>query len=384
MRPDSARAIALAIAFGFGIAATPLAAQEWHVSAHAGRIRSVLDPSATSGSFALGLRYEDPDAALRLSAGIPGSSNDALWGSVGGWRRFAARFGGNFRTGLDVAGNAFLVMDRSDGSAPLPGPFDPPASPLPDRDGHAVAGQALPMLGYESARFQLHTRAGISRYAAQFGGQPLDRVVRLADLQVTLLPTTSVAIVPVIQTFRASGEDASTYRGVSALAASGPASAWGSIGQWSQNGIGTPWAVGGRWRPHPLIALEVAARHDTFDPLYLQPAQTAWSVGVALRLGGRARPLSPPVPAAYVDGRATIRLPVAASKTQPSIAGDFNDWKPAPMHRDGDQWTYVVNVTPGVYNYAFVSAGGDWFVPESVAGRKSDGMGGHVAVLVVR
>ena len=261
MRPASLRAIALATALGFGSAATRVAAQEWHVSAHAGRIRSVLDPSATSGSFALGLRYEDPDAALRLSAGIPGRSNDALWGGASGWKRFAARFGGNFRTGLDVAGNAFLVMDRTDGSAPLPGPFDPPVSPLPDRDGHAVAGQVLPVLGYESARFQLHTRAGISRYAATFGGQ-FDRTVQLADLQVTLLPNTSVAIVPVIQTFRASGEDASTYGGVSAIAASGPASAWGSIGQWSEDGIGTPWAVGGRWRPHPLIALEVAARQE--------------------------------------------------------------------------------------------------------------------------
>jgi hypothetical protein len=384
MRSNPSRVIALASAIGLCIAATPVSAQEWHLSAHAGRIRSVLDPSATSESFALGLRYDDPDAGLRLSAGIPGSSNDALWGSAGGWKRFAARFGGNFRTGLDVAGNAFLAMDRTDRSTPLPGPFDPPVSPLPDRDGHAVAGQALPMLGYEAARFQLHTRAGISRYAAEFGGQPLDRTVRLADFQVTLLPTTAVAIVPVIQTFRASGEDASTYAGVSAIAASGAASAWGTIGQWSGDGIGTPWAAGGRWRPHPLIALEVAARHDAFDPLYLQPAQTAWSLGVALRLGGRVRSVKPPVPAAYVDGRATIRLPASASKSQPSIAGDFNDWKPAPMQRDGEHWTYVVTVAPGVYNYAFVSAGGDWFVPESVAGRKSDGMGGHVAVLVVR
>ena len=44
----------------------------------------------------------------------------------------------------------------------------------------------------------------------------------------------------------------------------------------------------------------------------------------------------------------------------------------------------TVKLDPGVYNYAFVTPAGEWFVPESVAGRKSDGMGGHVAVLVVR
>ena len=54
------------------------------------------------------------------------------------------------------------------------------------------------------------------------------------------------------------------------------------------------------------------------------------------------------------------------------------------MERDGTFWSYTVAAAPGVYNYAFVSATGDWFVPENVPGRKDDGMGGHVAVLVVR
>jgi hypothetical protein len=36
-----------------------------------------------------------------------------------------------------------------------------------------------------------------------------------------------------------------------------------------------------------------------------------------------------------------------------------------------------------VYHYAFRSADGEWFVPASMAGRRDDGMGGHVAMLVV-
>ena len=391
MRKHLSRGFALAIGVMVTNVASTLPAQEWHVSAQAGRIRSVLDPSsAASESFALGLRFDDPDAGLRVSAGIPRNASEALWSSVGGWKRLAPRFNG-FRAGIDVAGNAFLTMDRSQSDIPLPGPLDPPGPPgapeptLSDRAGHALAGQALPVVGYESTRWQVHARAGLTRYAAQFGGQRFDRSVRLADFQATLMPANSIALVPTVQRFRADGEPTFTYAGVSAIAVSAIGMAWGGIGQWSgDDDIGTPWSAGGRLRLHPLIALEVGARHDAFDPLYLQPAQTSWNMGLSLRLGGRARSVRPPVPAAYVDGRATIRLPVAASKTQPSIAGDFNEWKPVPMQRNGDHWSYVVALRPGVYNYAFVTAAGEWFVPESVAGRKSDGMGGYVAVLVVR
>jgi hypothetical protein len=54
------------------------------------------------------------------------------------------------------------------------------------------------------------------------------------------------------------------------------------------------------------------------------------------------------------------------------------------MERDGSFWTYRVAAQPGVYNYAFVAPDGTWYVPEAVPGRKDDGMGGHVAVLVIR
>jgi len=105
---------------------------------------------------------------------------------------------------------------------------------------------------------------------------------------------------------------------------------------------------------------------------------------MSVLVSGRARPITAPVPAAYVNGRATIRLPVSAASTRPSIAGDFNGWKPVLMEREGDHWAYTLALPRGVYNYAFVAADGTWFVPENVPGRKGDGMGGHVAVLVVR
>jgi 1,4-alpha-glucan branching enzyme len=66
-----------------------------------------------------------------------------------------------------------------------------------------------------------------------------------------------------------------------------------------------------------------------------------------------------------------------------SIAGDFNNWQPAPMQREGGEWIVRLPLGPGVYNYTFRSASGEWFVPPSTAGRRDDGMGGYVAVLVV-
>ena len=148
-------------------------------------------------------------------------------------------------------------------------------------------------------------------YAASLGDQRVDRSVRLADVQVTLTPGSSLAVMPAIRRFQANSEDASTFVGVSAVTASARGSLWGSIGQWSGGaGDGMPWSAGGRLRLHRLVSLDVGARHETFDPLYLSRAQTSWSVGLSVLIGRRAPLGCAPVPAAYVNGRATIHLPV--------------------------------------------------------------------------
>jgi hypothetical protein len=53
------------------------------------------------------------------------------------------------------------------------------------------------------------------------------------------------------------------------------------------------------------------------------------------------------------------------------------------MQREGREWTFRLPLAKGVYNYAFRSARGDWFVPTSTPGRRDDGFGGQVAVMVV-
>src|SRR5688572_3295602 len=92
----------------------PVAAQQWSVEAHAGRIRSALDPGAPqSETFMVGLRYDAPFTAFRISTGIPTESTQPLWAAVGAAKRLALR-SGKIAGGLDVSGHAFLLHDRVD------------------------------------------------------------------------------------------------------------------------------------------------------------------------------------------------------------------------------------------------------------------------------
>jgi len=367
-------------------AATPSAAQQWTLSLEAGRMRSALEPSEATSSVALALGYDALDTSFRISAGVPTDAASAVRAGAGVWKRAALRAHG-FIAGLDLSGNGFIARDRGRAGPPvpplIPGPFAPPFRDVADMSGHALAGQLMPVVGYEASRFRVHARFGVSHYTASFGDVRADRNVRLADVQLTVQPTPALAFSPLVRTHRSADEERVTYAGISAVAAHGIMGAWASIGSWIDHDADLPWSAGVELRVHDRARLAASARRDTFDPLYLSPPQTSWTVGLSLHLGG-TRPASPPVPHAYVDGRATIRLPVSASERRPSIAGDFNGWKPAPMQREGDAWVYVVTLAPGVYNYAFVTQDGTWFVPESVPGRKDDGMGGHVAVLVVQ
>jgi len=126
-----------------------------------------------------------------------------------------------------------------------------------------------------------------------------------------------------------------------------------------------------------------SVRQETPDPLYWNALRRTWSVGITRRLG-RAAPVLLAAPRADADGGVVIRVPVAdAPGDALFIAGDFNQWMPVQMQRDGSEWTIRLPIAKGVYHYAFRSARGTWFVPASIPGRRDDGMGGQVAVLLV-
>src|SRR5687768_12226334 len=102
----------LATTLFFLTISSPLAAQQWSIDADAGRIRSALDPSSAGvESVVVGLQYSAFNSGIRISAGVPTRSEQALWGSIAGTHRFAVR-PGMFVAGLDLTGNAFVLRDR--------------------------------------------------------------------------------------------------------------------------------------------------------------------------------------------------------------------------------------------------------------------------------
>lgn len=370
--------------------ASTASAQQWSLDAQAGRIRSSLDPSAQPAqSFVAGIRYDDPLTAFRVSGGIPKQSSDPLWGSIAAARRLAVRQN-KLVFGVDVAGNAFSLHDRVQRTRQIPGTgglFGSPAQtvPAPSVSGSAIALQALPLIGYEGAKLQGFIRAGISHYSSQFAGNKRSRDVQLGEAQITIAAAPTFALIPAVKFYHASESDYK-YAGATAITSNGALSLWATAGSWlRQDSNAVVWGAGASLRLHRNASINVGTRHDALDPLYLTPAQTSWSAGVSFHVGGPSQPAAP-IPAKYEAGKATVNLPVAAttSTAAPSIAGDFNNWKPQPMQRQGKGWTFTVTVKPGVYNFAFVDAAGNWFVPEKYPGRKADGMGGYVAVLVVQ
>jgi hypothetical protein len=158
---------------------------------------------------------------------------------------------------------------------------------------------------------------------------------------------------------------------------------WGQLGKWLA--VDLPdrvWGLGADVTLRPGTSVWGSVRREAPDPLYWNISRRTWSVGLTQRLGRTPTPFVP-IPQAQA-GVVSVRVSAAdAPAGTVSIAGDFNNWQPAPMRREGGEWVVSLSLSPGVYHYAFRSAGGEWFVPRSTPGRRPDGMGGFHAVLVV-
>lgn len=123
------------------------------------------------------------------------------------------------------------------------------------------------------------------------------------------------------------------------------------------------------------------------DPLFGTPASFAASVGASVRLTGRetARRRPPIVeltdaPGAGQHARFRLHRPTAHAV---ALAGDFTDWRPRPMVRDGDDWSLDLDISPGVHHFAFLVDGRDWVVPAEAPGAAEDEWGRRNATLVI-
>jgi hypothetical protein len=112
------------------------------------------------------------------------------------------------------------------------------------------------------------------------------------------------------------------------------------------------------------------------------------TLGSRIRLAGEPRRSTisePPIEVVPLNDR-SVRLTVKYTGDAQSleIAGVWNGWLPLPFEKmAADKWSVVLDLGPGIYQYAIVVDGGEWTVPNGVPSEPDD-FGGVVATLVVR
>lgn len=368
---------ALILGVGAVLASVPASAQEWRLGAQVGRIHydGAAATSATTGtSLALGLSRLSMRDWLGATVGLP-LEDQPFWLVGGVWKQWRQR--GALGLGLDVSGHGFLQRELDNEDSPLI-PIDDPAA---DRSGEGAGAQAA-LLGFaRTGPFQLEIRGGAAAQTSVVGEVRVSRA----------LPVLSASAGVNARGFEVALEGESwwavdsvhSYAGVRGQWVHPRGALWATAGSWLEGGAGG--AVLGAGLSVPVserLQVEGSWREEAFDPLYESTTARSFSLGMSLRLGG-GDVVHAPVPVRYEQGRAVIRIAASEVVGAPRIAGDFTDWQPQPMEARDGAWEYRAQLAPGVYTYAFVNERGEWFVPESVPGRRSDGMGGYNAVLIV-
>jgi hypothetical protein len=341
--------------------------QEWSVDLSAGQ--TTFDPvSANVGTHNLvgSLRYDARTGAwVYGAAAAPLGSEDPYWGALGTGGRFVLA-GSDARSasaGLELGVHGFLFRD-----------------PVVGQRGTGGTIEAMPFasVGGEMARVEL--RGGWRGHTLSYAGATGHRHLLEAGARVVYGRTLSVH--GEARWVRAS-EGAYPFLGAAVVYGGSPLHVWVQAGRWMDDTLDdVTWGAGAGLAMSRRMTLWTRVRQEAPDPLYWNVARRSWSVGVTTRFG-RA-PLAALAPPRVEAGRVVIRVPVAeASMSELWIAGSFNEWRPVRMQREDRHWVIQMRVAPGVHYYAFRSESGGWFVPASVPGRREDGMGGHVAILVV-
>jgi hypothetical protein len=270
---------------------------------------------------------------------------------------------GRLAFGADVAGHAFTFADG-----------------LTDQRGAGATVEAMPYVSLSATRAYAEIHGGWRGHSLSHAGAAERRSV--VETGARMGYDARAHLQGEARVVRAA-EGTFSYAGLTVSHAAGALSAWARAGRWMSGTFDdAAWGMGAAYSLDVRSRIWASLQQEAPDPLYWNAPRRAWSVGLTRQLG--RVPASPgPVPQAS-GGRVTIR--VAAEDAPPgaiALGGSFNNWQPAPMRREGDFWVLTLPLAPGVYHYAFRAGADGWFVPDSVAGRRPDGMGGFTAVLVV-
>ncbi len=360
-------------ALGLGaVPAASAAAQGWEMDVRAGQSSFEALPTAVrTANATLSLRHLRGERWFQAAASTPLSSEDLFWGAATVRDRLATSHG-RFEVGLDLTGQGHAQRD-----------------PATDERGWGVRGEVLPMVSASAGPIVGELRSGGSWYRAEWEDTEWTRNVWASDLRLTASPATSLRVSGEARHLNTE-EGGYTFVGVSGGGAWEGVSLNASVGEWvaglDAGASSTAWSMGASISVGSNTELRGDLRREPVDPLFLSSARTSWGLGVRHRLGGSERPpprSGPEIRTGESTGTVILRLPLSEASAPPSVAGDFTGWEPVRMDRRGELWRLELSLDSGVYRYAFRTGDGTWFVPEGFPGRRDDGMGGWVAVLVV-
>lgn len=137
------------------------------------------------------------------------------------------------------------------------------------------------------------------------------------------------------------------------------------------------------------LALLAAAGRQLADPLRGLPQADLVAISARLSLGPKPLPVMQRSAIARAEvtpltgGGGELVLRIFASDTMlVDIAGDFSDWRPIQMEREGSFWVARVELPPGKYRVAVRTNLGPWRAPRNLA-RVRDDYGGEAGLVVI-
>ena len=347
---------------------SPVSGQGWSLEASAGSAQyEALAGEVGTRNAMLGLRREGA-TWLYLSAGAPLDSAGIPWAAAGAGSRISTQ-PRLLSAGVDLGAHGFGYRE-----------------PSLETTGWGFTMVGLPFIALSRGAARVELRSGILHHTSTFNDSSASRMVHDSGIRGWFLLPSGVVLDAEARLVRAE-EGSYPFATAGVEVPLGPGVVWARVGRWMSGSLDDPsWGIGARLDLPGMFTLRAAFQREADDPLYWNGARHGWTVGLSRSLGSRSDrrfPLTIPAAVRPSAGKVALRIPIDEAREAPSVAGDFNGWKPVAMRRVGDSWEIRLDIPKGVYHYSFIHADGRWFVPESTPNRGEDGFGGVDAVLIV-
>jgi hypothetical protein len=365
----SHRPLGFALLAAFAAVSAPHDARAQSVSLDVSAGRTVYEPvSVTGGTNNLvgSVTYNaQRDAWVYGSAAVPIGNQAPFWDAGGAGGRFTLSGARRVTLGSELGANGYMFRDA-----------------VAQQMGTGADVNAIPFVNLAKGLASIELRGGWRGQTLSFGGVTDKRGV--FETGTRAIYDGPVRLQGDLRWVHAT-EGTYPFAGASiTYASASPVSVWMRAGKWMSTALdNASWGFGTSIAVNDRSNIWASVQQESPDPLYWNAQRRSWAIGMTRRLTRASAPIVP-TPAGAQPGGVLIRL--ASADAPPGdilIAGSFNNWKPQPMQREGRDWVIRLPLAPGVYQYTFRSASGEWFVPASTPGRRDDGMGGHEAVLVV-